>query len=430
MFLSALGAVLRLQRATLARREDKLIGMNAPSLIEIEARSGVSRAQMPNSFMIALYRALAPYRGCAHACTYCDGRAEKYFVEGDFARDIAVRRSLPERIAQDVTDGAPLREFGAIAIGSGVTDIYQPVEAELGLTRRMLEALLPVGNPISLQTKSALILRDFDLLARFPKVLVAVTITTLDATAAAYLEPGASPPAERLEVIRRAREAGFHAGILAMPLCPGIGDGDAEITALLGEAKRAGAEFVWPGGLTLRPGRQKETYMAMLAEHWPALGEHYVQAFSENRPSGMPLAAHSRAFEQRIARLMVASGLPALPPESVHRNLLCRSDSLFVLFSHMQTLYRRRGVDTRALQSATDAYGQWLKETRSGLRRKRIAVLPGEPFPLTRILDERLAELCAGDGFAQVCGNEKLARLARAIVIDGRHFDYVRLQLV
>jgi hypothetical protein len=143
----------------------------------------------------------------------------------------------------------------------------------------------------------------------------------------------------------------------------------------------------------------------------------------------MPLAAHSRALEQRIARLMAASGLPALPPESVHRDLLCRADSLFVLFSHMQTLYRRRGVDTRALQSATDAYGQWLRETRSSLRRKRIAILPGEPFPITRILDERLAALCAGDGFAKICGNEKLARLARAIVIDGRSFDYVRLRL-
>ena len=404
--------------------------MTLARISDLDARTGVSRAQMPNGFMIALYRALAPYRGCEHGCRYCDGRAERYFVEGDFERDIAVRRSLPERIVRDVADGAPLREFGAIAMGSGVTDIYQPVEAELGLTRQMLEALLPVGNPISIQTKNALILRDFDLLVCFPKVLITVTITTLNAAAAERLEPGASSPAERLEVIRRAHEAGFHTGILAMPLCPGIGDSDAEITALLGEAKRVGAEFVWPGGLTLRPGRQKEVFMAMLAEHWPALGAHYRLAFSENRPSGMPLAAHSRALEQRVARLMAASGLPALPPEHMHRDLLCRADSLFVLFSHMQTLYRQRGVDTRPLQAATDAYGQWLRETRSSLRRKRIAVLPDDPFPLTHILDERLAELCAGDGFAQVCGNEKLARLARSIVIDGRHFDYTSLQLV
>lgn len=168
--------------------------MTLARISDLDARTGVSRAQMPNGFMIALYRALAPYRGCEHGCRYCDGRAEKYFVEGDFERDIAVRRSLPERIAQDVDDGAPLREFGAIAMGSGVTDIYQPVEAELGLTRQMLEALLPVGNPISIQTKNALILRDFDLLARFPKVLLTVTITTLDAAAAARLEPGAASP--------------------------------------------------------------------------------------------------------------------------------------------------------------------------------------------------------------------------------------------
>ena len=403
--------------------------MNTPTVIEIEARSGVSRVSMPNTFMIALYRVLAPYRGCAHGCRYCDGRAEKYFVDGDFERDIAVRRGLLERVTQDVAEGTPMREFGAIAMGSGVTDVYQPIEAELGLTRQLLTALLPVGNPVSLQTKNSLILRDFDLLARFPKVMLAVTLTTLDAEAAARLEPGASPPAERLEVIRRAREAGFHAGVLAMPLCPGIGDSDDEMAALFAAAKQAGAEFVWPGGLTLRPGRQKEVYMDMLAEHWPTLSEHYAQAFGENRPSGMPLAAHSRAFEQRVTRLMAARGLPSMPPERVHRDLLCRADSLFLLFDHMQTLYRQRGVDTRPLRAATDAYGQWLRETRSSLRRKRIAVLPGDPFPLTRIVDERLAELCAGPAFAQICGNEKLARLARAIVIDGRSFDYVRLQL-
>ena len=83
--------------------------MTLARISDLDARTGVSRAQMPNGFMIALYRALAPYRGCEHGCRYCDGRAEKYFVEGDFERDIAVRRSLPERIAQDVADGAPLR---------------------------------------------------------------------------------------------------------------------------------------------------------------------------------------------------------------------------------------------------------------------------------------------------------------------------------
>ena len=95
------------------------------SFTEIEAKSGLSRARLPDAFLVSLYRALAPYRGCGHGCAYCDGRAERYYVDGDFERDIAVRRNLPERVALDV---AASREYGAVCIGSGVTDVYQPAE--------------------------------------------------------------------------------------------------------------------------------------------------------------------------------------------------------------------------------------------------------------------------------------------------------------
>ncbi|KAF7599569.1 MAG: hypothetical protein CGU28_08940 [Candidatus Dactylopiibacterium carminicum] len=404
--------------------------MVIPIVNRIEAKTGVSRAALADSFLIALRRALAPYRGCGHGCRYCDGRAEKYFVAGDFERDIAVRMNLPGLVARDVAAGALSAEFGAIGLGSGVTDVYQPLEQTLGLTRQTLEALLPAGNPISVLTKGTLVLRDFDLLARFPKVLVMVTLTTLDPAVAAVIEPGAPAPAERLEVVRRARAAGFRAGIMAMPLCPGISDGEADFDALLDAAERAGAEFVWPGGLTLRPGRQKALFRHLVGEHWPALGGRYDHVFGENRASGMPRAAWSGALALRAARQAEARGMPAMPPFDIHRELLSRADSLFVLFCHMQELYPLRGVDTRPLRAATAAYGDWLRRERGALRRKRIAVLPGDPFPLSRLLDERLAALCAGGGFAEIVGNEKLARLARQLVLEGRRFDYPTLKVV
>ena len=108
----------------------------------IEAKTGVSRALFAEPFLVSFYRALAPYRGCGHACRYCDGRAERYYVEGDFERDIAVRTNLPELVAADVESGKMAKEWGAVCIGSGVTDVYQPLEEKLGLTRRTLEALL------------------------------------------------------------------------------------------------------------------------------------------------------------------------------------------------------------------------------------------------------------------------------------------------
>ena len=405
-------------------------GVRVESRIYIEAKSGISRAQLPDPFMIALYRALAPYRGCGHGCRYCDGRAEKYFVEGDFERDIAQRENLPERIAADIAAGALRREYGAVGLGSGVTDLYQPLEAETGLTRQMLTALVAGGSPVSLLTKSALVLRDFDLLAQLPQALVMVTITTLDPDLAAILEPGASPPAERLEVVRRARAAGFHAGVMAMPLCPGLSDDESSVSALLDTAKAAGAEFVWPGGLTLRPGRQKDAFLTTLATQRPDLTAFYERAFGENRPSGMPLAGVAAEQETRVVRLVAESDLPSLPPPSVYGDLLGVADRLFVLFCHMQTLYRIQGVDIRPLRAATTAYGNWLKDERSALRRRRTGDASDEAYPVTHKLDQRLAEMCASDEFAQVCGNAKLARLARAVVIDGREFDYRSLRLV
>ncbi|MCD1653803.1 hypothetical protein K7J14_03700 [Treponema zuelzerae] len=167
---------------------------SAVSIHPIEAKTGLARARLPEAFLVSLYRALAPYRGCAHGCIYCDGRAEKYYVEGDFARDISVRENLPEIIARDVSAGVGAREFGAICIGSGVTDVYQGVEAELGLTRKTLEILSETGLPLVILTKSDLIQRDFDVISRFPKAVVIFTATTINAADAARLEPGASPP--------------------------------------------------------------------------------------------------------------------------------------------------------------------------------------------------------------------------------------------
>jgi DNA repair photolyase len=137
------------------------------ALTHIEAKSALSKASFPDPFLPVLYRLLAPYRGCGHGCVYCDGRAEKYFVEGDFAKDVAVRGNLLELLARDRDAGFCAREFGAIGLGSGVTDVYQPIERDLLLTRKSLETLSSFGEPVVLITKNDLVLRDFDLLERF-----------------------------------------------------------------------------------------------------------------------------------------------------------------------------------------------------------------------------------------------------------------------
>ncbi len=398
----------------------------------IEAKSALSRGSLPDPFFACSTRCLAPYRGCAHGCRYCDGRAEKYYVEGDFERDVAVRANLPELVARDVESGSFMREWGAVGIGSGVTDVYQDAERELALTRRVLEALIPSGLPVVILTKSDLILRDFDLLARFPRALVAVTVTTMDERKAAILEPGAPPPDKRLEVVARAREAGFFAGVMAMPLCPGITFEDESVDPLFAACAKAGAQFIQAGGVTLRPGRQKDFFVdEVVRAQYPELMPLYAELFSENRQSGMPRSESSirgaRDLHEKLARL----GANGLIPHSLYRELLSPPDALFVLFCHMQTLYAARGVDTRPLKGATDRYAAWLSENRTELRRKRVRLAPSDPFPLTRILTDRLRELASSDGarLSALLGNERLARLASAIVAREEIFDYRSLSL-
>jgi len=403
---------------------------------EVEAKSGLTRGRLPDAFLVSLYRALAPYRGCGHGCAYCDGRAERYYVEGDFERDIAARLNVAERVSRDVAAGVAWREYGAVCLGSGVTDVYQPLERELGLTRRTLEALVPAGLPVVVLTKSDLVMRDFDVLSRFPAALVVVTVTTVDEGDAAMLEPGASSPAARLAVVREAKARGFRSGVMAMPLCPGISDGDESLGALLDAAIEAGADFVYPGGLTLRPGRQKDLFLSLLDARRPGLRADYDRLYREGRPSGMPAREGSAAFSLRLDRLVRERGLPQLIPHSLYRELLSPPDALYALFCHMQGLYATRGVDTRPLRDATARYADWLSGERTALRRSlgrsRAPAVSSDPFSVTRVLSERLLGLAGGSprgsGLAGVLGNERLSALA-ADIISGGVFDYATLRV-
>ncbi len=398
---------------------------------EIEAKTGLTKNTMAEAFLVSLYRVTAPYRGCAHGCRYCDGRAEKYYVEGDFERDIAVRANLPELVAADVGKGFSAREFGALCIGSGVTDVYQPLEASLQLTRRTLEALVPAGLPIVILTKSDLILRDFDVLAKFPRTLIIVTLTTVDQSVASLLEPGAASVASRLAVLEKAREAGFLTGVMAMPLCPGIGDQPSRTEALFAASADAGAGFVYPGSLTLRPGRQKDKFIGLVDDSFPQLRSLYDDVYRENRPSGMPIMSYAGPLMASWHRRLAEMRMPAMIPHGMYRQLLAPPDALFVLLTHMESLYSMKGVDTRPLRRAAGKYAAWLKAERTALRRKRFPALESDPFPITRILTEKLRDVCGEpDGFSGLCGNERLASLVKEIVLGGCTFDYASLSAV
>ncbi len=414
----------------------------------LEAKSGITKASLPDPFFACLHRALSAYRGCAHGCAYCDGRAERYYVDGVFDRDVAARFNVAEAIGRDADRGFASLEEGAIGVGSGVTDVYQPLEARLALTRASLERMADTGQGIVILTKNTLILRDFDVLSRFRNALVMVTVTTLDTRLAALLEPGASSPAERLAVVESARKAGFRSGVMAMPLCPGLSAERESADRLFAACRDSGAQFIQPGGLTLRPGRQKEHFMTALSGYRPDLLPLYGDLFSENRASGMPKTGNRETEKMtRWFRVLDESGMPTKIPHSIYREHLSLPDAVFVLLCHMADLYGTRGVSTARLRASLDRYAEWLAAERTALRRKRIRPCPTDPFPLTRELTGRLVSLASEDSARRekpavsgpdisrakslddILDNERLSLFLGDVILNGAVFDYPTLSL-
>ena len=214
-------------------------------------------ADLPDNFTRSLYK-VAPYRGCAHGCRYCDGRAERYYVEGDFERDIVVRKTIPERLAHDLPT---CRERGIVAFGSGTTDPYQPLESTEDITGACAALLSSpqvnsLGLPAMVMTKSALALRDLDHWKAVNEAggfLLMVSLTSMDEGLREIMEPGASTFRERLALLKKFKEAGCAVGILAMPFLPGLSDGAASISGLYSEALAIGVDFIMPGDLPCVP---------------------------------------------------------------------------------------------------------------------------------------------------------------------------------
>ncbi len=184
-----------------------------------------------------------PYRGCEHGCIYCYARpTHEYlgFSAGlDFETRILVKEDAPELLRREL--GSKRWTPQVLAL-SGVTDPYQPIERHVRLTRRCLEVLVEFRNPVGIITKSALVVRDIDLLARLAEidaVSVGLSITTLDLELHRVMEPRASAPHERLRAVERLARAGIPVHVMLAPVIPGLTD--HEIPRILEAAAAAGA---------------------------------------------------------------------------------------------------------------------------------------------------------------------------------------------
>jgi DNA repair photolyase len=212
------------------------------SVTEEAAKSIVTFNDSP---FVGFDRSINPYRGCEHGCVYCFARPTHAYMglsPGlDFESRLFVKPGAPELLRRELS--APGYKVRTIAIGTN-TDPYQPAERRYGLMREILKVLLEFRHPVSLLTKSDLILRDLDLLEEMNKldlVRAMVSITTQDRALARTMEPRAPTPAKRFAAVRALSEAGIPTGTVHGPMIPGLTD--HELESLMQEAKEAGAGF-------------------------------------------------------------------------------------------------------------------------------------------------------------------------------------------
>ena len=288
------------------------VELRAASVINLPERTGMAMAS------------LNPYAGCEIGCAYCGARGPHRAIVAcagqadpavppavDFERRILVKLEAPEVLERQL-DAHTLR--GRMLFVSTATDPYQPAERRYRITRRCLEVLArrgegPARLQVKLCTKSALILRDLDVLqlvARRHRLTVAISLNTLDATIARRVEPKAPTPAARLRTIGRLADAGLTTVLLASPILPGLTSSAADLEALLSAAKAAGASGA-QGGAVLHLAKARELWWRLLERDFP----HLIPLYAELYSGGIaPPPDYQRALLARFAEIARRLGLP------------------------------------------------------------------------------------------------------------------------
>ncbi len=293
-------------------------GCAAPFRTEVRdepARTIISRNSSPD---ISFEQSINPYRGCEHGCSYCYARPSHAYLGHspglDFETRLYAKPDAARLLAAELARPGYVPKV--IALGSN-TDPYQPIERERRITRQVLEVLAAARHPVGIVTKSALVVRDIDILAPMARdglVKVALSVTTLDRRLARAMEPRAATPGKRLEAMRRLRDAGIPVAAMVAPVIPSLTD--HEIERILAAVRDAGASEA--GYVLLRlPLELKDLFREWLAEAFPGRadrvlallrdmhgGRDYVAEFGTRQRGAGPYARQIAArFRLALGRL-------------------------------------------------------------------------------------------------------------------------------
>jgi DNA repair photolyase len=262
----------RFERLAIDYEPDESAGGEHPRTVATEFYRDTSKTILTfnDSPDVPMDVSINPYRGCEHGCIYCYARPYHEYLGLSAGVDFESRIFVKENAAALLRAELMKPSWAPTHIGlSGVTDPYQPVERQLGITRQCLEVLAEFRNPVAVITKNHLVTRDIDLLASLAEhqaAQVFLSITTLDGRLAGVMEPRASHPTRRLEAVKALADAGIPVGVMVAPIIPGLTD--HEVPAIL-EAAAASGAFTVGRNVVRLPHGVKDLFAAWLDTHAP-----------------------------------------------------------------------------------------------------------------------------------------------------------------
>ncbi len=275
---------------------DAAFAASAPrtEVTEISARSIISYNDSPD---LPFGRSINPYQGCEHGCIYCYARPSHAYLELspglDFESKLFAKINAAELLRREFAK--PAYQPQTIVLGAN-TDPYQPIEHHYRLTRELLTVMLAHRHPVGLITKSAMILRDLDLLtelAREGLCQVMVSVTTLNETLRRQLEPRTSTGVGRIKVIERLAKAGVPVGVLAAPMIPRLNEPELEqIIKAAVDAGAGGADYI----LLRLPHELTTLFCDWLDTHYPGQKEAILNQLRASRGGSL----NSATFGSRM----------------------------------------------------------------------------------------------------------------------------------
>ncbi len=313
---------------------------------EIKAKSVLLKHGRTDSWFVSRY-GMNLYRGCTHSCVYCDGRSERYRVDGVFGEDVAVKINAVDVLRRELKPiGRHVKlKPSFIILGGGVGDSYQPIEEKYQLTRRALQLLCEYRWPVHILTKSTLVERDIDIIKRINqqnRAIVSFSFSSTNDEASAIFEPHVPPPSERLKTLATFKKAGIACGMFLLPVIPFITDTPEMITEALRKARDVGVDFVIFGGMTLKTGRQMDHFYKILSEKHPELVTKYEQIYKTNE-WGQATDEYYNPLNSVFNQAAKTFQLRRRMPPELYRDILWENDLVVVMLEQIDYFLRLEG---------------------------------------------------------------------------------------